>query len=85
MILVDLADALGNAERWDDAKRHADRAASMAKIHRYDGPRAQALYCAARALLAGGDNTADEEALKQSHKLFDELATRTTSPRSSGN
>jgi len=76
IVLVDLAEALCNAERWEDAKRHADRAATIAEAHRYRGQQAQALNCTGRALLASGDDAAAEKVLMQSHLLFDEIGNK---------
>jgi class 3 adenylate cyclase len=73
IVLVDLADALCNAECWEDAKRYADKAAAIAETNRHKGPWAQALYCIARTLLAAGSDKGAENALKQSHALFDEI------------
>jgi class 3 adenylate cyclase/tetratricopeptide (TPR) repeat protein len=76
MVLVDLADALCNAENWDDAKRYADRASAISETHRYNGPLAQALYCTARAMLAEGDDAAAENALRRSHSIFDQIGNK---------
>jgi class 3 adenylate cyclase len=72
IVLVDLAEALCNAESWEDAHRYTEQASVIARARSYIGPLGQALFSTARVSLASGDDEAAERAFKEAHALFDE-------------